>query len=153
MRRRFQLALACAVLTACSSGAKQVRKPVVEEKIDGCWAEQGCAAATMVCVTPGSPPCTITNGCALSVFPKATCETSNCPEGELCVNEQNCLESLGACMDDDQCASRDFMCYVKPGADGHCVRRRCQVSGECEGYCVEGWCFDEPGFCSDASVL
>jgi hypothetical protein len=153
MGRKLSTVLACVALLGCSSGPKQVRDPVAEEKVEGCWAEQACASDTMVCLTPGSPPCTVTYGCSISVFPQATCETSNCPEGEVCVNELHCLESMARCMDDDQCASGNLMCYVKPGADGHCVRRTCQVSSECEGYCVEGWCFDEPGFCSDASVL
>lgn len=149
MRGTAALAIVLA-LAACSSRNKNL-EPVEEPmQTGGCWAERACKG-TRVCLTPGSPPCTRVHGCADSVYPRSTCETAHCPEGEVCVYESVCLESEGTCMDDEDCGSRNLACYVKPGGTGHCVTRRCSESTECDGYCVEGWCFVEPGFCDDAT--
>jgi hypothetical protein len=141
-------------IVSCSSGKRSVEEPDLDQSVTkGCWAEQACERSTDVCLTPGSPPCDKDHGCTLSMFPRATCGPAKCPEGQICTDSSACLEAGASCIDDDDCSSRDERCYYKPGGSGICVRRSCQVSDECETYCVEGWCFDEPGFCSDATVL
>ena len=148
--RSFAVLAIALVIAGCSSRNKYVDQVEAPMQTPVCWAEKACKGSG-VCLTPGSPPCSGPHGCADSVFPRSTCETAQCPEGEVCVYESVCLVSEGSCMDDEDCPSRNDACYVKPGGTGHCVTRKCSESTECDGYCVEGWCFEEPGFCDEAA--
>jgi hypothetical protein len=102
-----------------------------------CTADVDCASqgatwicAPLACACSNAPPKTCQAGCASD----AACRTD-----EICGSDHRCqLKPCGAPSD----CPTDFAC----GATG-CQRKPCSSDAECQGYCVEGACFEAPGAC------
>ena len=89
---------------------------------ESCWDGNPCTGPDEQCLPPGSPrPSGKTpDGEALAVTIPSPCET------------------------DDDCAPVNEVC-----TDGACSPSPCDSSDACDGYCVGGRCWPEPGFCED----
>jgi hypothetical protein len=88
------------------------------------------------------------------------CETGVCSFGE-CI--PGCNPDSDGCgpIETSQCNAETLRCGVRPCDDanpcaantdcvlGACSRRMCESDGECEGYCVNGYCYDDFGQCED----
>jgi hypothetical protein len=89
----------------------------------GCWDENPCTgSADLHCLPPGSPR-----------------PTGKAPEGE-----DLAFVAPSPCETDGDCSPVNELCR-----EGACVPRSCGSSDECDGYCIGGQCWPEPGFCED----
>lgn len=110
---------------------------------DGCTSDSACQAYgpeyicdSAPCSCPGHPICVA--GCT---------SDASCRTGQSCGGDHRCSPS--ACQADPDCPT-NFVCA---GANGqHCARRACSSDIECEGYCVNGNCYDALGTCTQPPV-
>ncbi len=87
----------------------------------GCWDEEPCPYAPDThCHAPGTP----THG-------GKTPELEG-PGGPI----------PGPCETDADCQPANEVC-----SDGACSPTPCSTSDDCDGYCIDGRCWSEPGFC------
>ncbi|MDP6943838.1 MAG: hypothetical protein QF464_06770, partial [Myxococcota bacterium] len=147
-------------LVACTEMACQV---------EGCFEEQACLDSWAMCWSPGESlpcgmcmpaemvdnPCTDDAGCAAGTVCEwdqsgclcepaqvcvAACTAGSCDEGETCGEDGHCATT--------SCGSAED-CPVNFHCDGGgCLRKWCDSSEMCEGYCVKSKCHTEPGYCS-----
>jgi hypothetical protein len=95
-----------------------------------CAAEGAAAICTVPpCACPKQPTCT--QGCA---------SDATCGAGETCGPTHRCAPT--ACVSASDCPV-NFAC-----AEAACHRIVCTDDAPCNGYCVDGLCFDTPGTCS-----
>jgi len=70
------------------------------------------------------------------------CDADNpCPVGQTCTADNHCVAQPCA----EEACPANFDCGS--GADPSCARRACGSDTDCDGYCVLGGCYPEPGFC------
>jgi hypothetical protein len=116
------LACSFALLLAisCSGGqSSRVTEPDPGGEPD-CWDEQPCTGAGDVeCRPPGSPR----------------------PSGKT-PEHVDVGKMPTPCETDGDCEPRNEVCK-----DGACTPAPCSSSNECDGYCIGGTCWSEPGFC------
>ena len=137
-----------------------------------CATQSQCAQASDACVPPtevGAPGCG-----ACSTQPGDCTDDSQCKAGGQsmicqpiacsCTGQLSCVQG---CTSDMACAAQGEVCDLATarcvakacttGADcpanfdcqtGACARRPCTTDLECDGYCVEGQCYDQTGTCT-----
>ncbi|MFO0744469.1 MAG: hypothetical protein U1F43_02200 [Myxococcota bacterium] len=159
--------IACAP-PGCDPAAAQAECPF--STIDStrkCQVESPCPSDGSMCFAPGA-----SIGCGICQNPpeEETCaDDAACAEGSICQplqcacsGQKTCVPGCTAngdcglgktCSAGHRCVPAacgtgapcpaDFGC-----AGGACVRRACTTSAACDGVCVNGQCFAEPGFCS-----
>ncbi len=102
-----------------------------EEEV--CQGDGDCAAGSICeplrCACMGQHVCV--PGCT---------SDAECGEGEACGDDGRC--AAARCQSQDECPV-NFRCD-----SGGCLRRACTTSESCEGYCVGGSCYAEPGSCN-----
>lgn len=133
----------------------------------GCTSEMSCEDNWSMCWAPGQQlPCGAcfmpentcnsdtacgpgmictedTSGClceSANTCSPACSSAADCEEGESCYDDGHCKPT--ACTSTNDCPI-NFDC-----ADGGCKRRACSASTECWGFCVNGRCYTESGYCS-----
>lgn len=115
----------------------------------GCDVERTCGPAPLTCRRPDAlHPCGAA-GC--DQMQRRCGANGSCPEGQTCTACPNCMaDRLCAetrCQADADCASPNFIC-----TSGSCTARPCTASSQCSGFCVDGACFNRPGWCEDTSM-
>jgi hypothetical protein len=129
-----------------------------------CGAQADCIETTS-CAAPGSDfPCGSCNqdpgNCTDDAMCGATmiCEpiACSCDGNKACV--QGCIADRD-CTEDQACDLATARCVARPCADdagcpdnfrciaGSCARTTCSDDLDCDGFCVEGSCFDGRGEC------
>jgi hypothetical protein len=99
----------------------------------------GAGGAQMVCdATPSTSLCLCFSA---PICVPACADSSACGEGEVCqvghCVAQPCGPGTAPC-------PPDFACT--PASE--CTRKSCTSSSQCDGHCVKGQCWADPGFCS-----
>ncbi len=109
---------------------------------DPCQSDAACGKGQICQPTPcacgGESSCQA--GCALP---------SDCKEGTFCAPDGNCVADVCKIVDPpgkDPSCKPNFVCLN--AANPHCQRKTCATSADCQGACVKGLCYSEPGFCS-----
>jgi len=109
---------------------------------DPCQSDAACGKGQICQPTPcacgGESSCQA--GCTLP---------SDCKEGTFCAPDGNCVADVCKIVDPpglDPSCKPNFVCVN--AANPHCQRKTCATSGQCQGACVKGLCYGEPGFCS-----
>lgn len=107
----------------------------------------------------GAPECAFPTVCATD----NECDGTDVCEPEACCGESTCRPACMAnsCGDGQDCAA-DGRCAARPcpggdecgtnavcGAGDLCERAPCASDSECDGYCVDGFCYGEPGVCNE----
>ena len=134
---------------------------------DTCSAEHDCPEGSGMCYRPGQDV-----GCGICQSPPegATCDSDGaCNAGEICeplrcacAGERTCVPGCGAdspCGEGQQCGASGRCVALACGAEGACppnfrcdgggcLRQACTASESCDGFCVLGACYAEPGFCT-----
>lgn len=133
-----------------------------------CSSELACEMNGAACASPGSP-----NGCGACISDPGDCTTdADCdaqgpsficePIACSCTGETACVQGCvdsSTCGEGTTCDTATARCV--PLACGgatacplnftcaasECVRISCTQDTECDGYCVEGQCYDERGEC------
>lgn len=100
------------------------------KQIDPTWI---CAASQSLCTCSGETLCI--EGCTTN---------SNCALGEVCSSTNHCVPK--PCTTSAECPV-DFICTNSNSGLG-CLRKSCTSSSQCDGYCVNGYCYSSAGFCS-----
>ena len=113
-------------------------------KVDGggCTADKEC-----------SPPATVCKPQKCACGGESTCQpgckvAADCAEGFFCAPTGKCVEDVCLVVDPpgkDKSCKPNFVC--KNPSNPHCFRKTCTQSSECQGHCVGGLCYAEPGAC------
>jgi hypothetical protein len=75
------------------------------------------------------------------------CKTaSDCAEGQTCAGDFHCTSLV--CKPGDASCPADFACVMPTSGNPGCMRKTCSASSECQGVCVKGECFSQPGTCN-----
>lgn len=101
---------------------------------DECATDSDCDSAgqTQICVPTGH--------CGQRVCEPGCTSDSDCGVPEVCGSDHRCAPR--PCSDSGTCGP-NFAC----NGDGLCERRSCAFTENCEGHCVNGRCYAEPGTC------
>lgn len=109
---------------------------------DPCQNDAACGKGQICQPTPcacgGESSCQA--GCTMA---------SDCKEGTFCAPDGNCVADVCKIVDPpgkDPSCKPNFVCTN--AANPHCQRKTCATSADCQGACVKGLCYSEPGFCS-----
>jgi hypothetical protein len=136
----------CATASQCPQGGEACVPPVAPPLCGGacntesgnCTSDADCKphGATLVC----DPIACSCNG-QMQCEPGCTDDTPCTPLGEVCdVATARCVAH--ACSQPSGCPA-NFDC-----TGGSCMRRPCSSDLDCDGYCVNGACFDQTGTCT-----
>jgi hypothetical protein len=125
------------------------------DDIDSCSVERECVPPDWS-PGPGAQPACFGSGQACSG--DADCVSAEVPEvcevntaydaSDRCSLTKLCRNR--PCAEDGDCGSLNVVCL-----GGRCERRSCKGNDDCDGYCVAGACYLDPGFCiapSDAAT-
>ena len=133
----------CSAGHACEEGAICIPQGVsycgaCTNPPETCVSDEACRATdpTTIC-NPFTCACSAVMVCV------PACTDDSCPPWEFCAPTGRCVAN--ACVRASDCPA-NFVC-VSPG-DPHCARKGCSEDAACEGYCVSGLCYDEPGTCA-----
>lgn len=166
----------CATSVAVCQKHQCVLKPKKEVPIGSCTVENDCAQPFEMCFAPGQKlPCGIcynpdpSEVCADDAMCKQIDPTWICGASQslcTCSGEMLCMEGCtadGSCEMGEVCSSTnhcvpkpcsaaadcpaDFICSQTTAGMG-CLRKTCGSSSQCDGYCVNGYCYSAAGFCS-----
>lgn len=136
-----------------------------------CSTASQCSQGGVACEPPGAAPicggacstqagdCTSDADCKLR-GPTLVCDPIACS----CNGQQQCVPG---CTKDTDCAAQGEICDTATArcvphtcslpadcppnfdcANGTCARRTCTSDLDCDGYCVDGACFDQTGTCT-----
>ncbi len=100
-----------------------------------CASDQECGRG-WIC-EPDACSCSGGSVCVLGCSDDDACQVGQACESLRCVGKQ--------CLLPDDCPV-NFEC--SPTAISRCIRETCTNDDQCEGYCVEGSCYDTLGYCS-----
>jgi hypothetical protein len=89
--------------------------------------------------------CSLTGYCDTPVCIPGCTSDADCSPAEACTPAHHCEPK--PCTEREECGP-NFEC----GPEGECVRADCASTTACEGYCVNGFCYDEPGSCMTPPV-
>ena len=137
-----------------------------------CGTQSQCSQADWTCVPPtgaGAPGCGVCNTQAGDCTDDSQCKTRGAslvcdPIACTCSDQKTCVQG---CTNDTPCTPLGQVCDLAtarcvaksctnatdcgPNFDcttGACVRRPCSSDLPCDGYCVEGQCYDQTGTCT-----
>jgi hypothetical protein len=118
-------------------GCGACQEPLPEEL---CVDDQECKGEgePFICA-PVQCPC---SGQANTCTPGCTSD-DDCPAHLECDATNRC--SAKSCGGETDCPA-NYGC-----SGGSCARRSCSSDADCEGYCVDGTCYADPGWCWDGS--
>jgi hypothetical protein len=103
---------------------------------DECAVDSDCASDAGVLTI-----CSPSGYCDRNVCIPGCTSHADCTPAEVCSPTNHCEPK--PCTDRAECGP-NFEC----SPEGVCARADCASTTACEGYCVNGLCYDEPGFCS-----
>jgi hypothetical protein len=106
---------------------------------DECAVDSDCADAGADRI------CSRTGYCNRAVCIPGCTSDDDCPVAEVCSSMHHCVPK--PCTERAECGA-NFEC----SPEGVCVRADCASTSACEGFCVNGLCYDEPGVCSEPPV-
>lgn len=152
----------------CGGGGQS---PPCEHTFDGsrcCLSSASCRNAQEFCAPPNSavgcgacdstPGTCVTDDDCRIVQPATICEPRQCacfPDSTVCVpgctTDSDCGVGQSCDVATNRCDAQP--CSTAPCPDnfdcrsGRCARRACVDFADCEGFCVEGLCFEQAGEC------
>ncbi len=140
-----------------------------------CTTEQACKSSTGMCKSPGASfgcgicfpgpstcqasadcqpgevckakacSCDGANACQPGCKSDAECDQSAI--GQVCGADGECKPVACKTVNQDADCPTDFECLLGTSGAAMCMRKGCSASSQCQGVCVNGSCYDQPGTC------